>query len=207
MHRQSPVELKASSASKVVGWKIARSKARVVFGVAFIVAMLGVAHLPLVAQSTFGGIVGTVQDNSGAAVTGAEVSVRLVDDNSVRVATSDQAGTYQVLNLKPGRYEVTVVKETFATTRVQEIDLTAREERRVNVRLGLATVQEQVTVSSEAASINTENGTIADSKSFAQVSALPLTTQQTGANLGRLERFQNIGARPSRAFYFVPAAN
>jgi hypothetical protein len=187
MKKHFHVGLKNVCALTKVVWQRVRSKPHGLSFLALLLLMVGIANLRAAAQSTFGGIVGTVQDTSGAAVSSAEVSARRVDDGTVRITTSDQTGTYQLLNLKPGRYEVTVARDSFATTRVQEFDLAAREERRIDVRLNPATVQQQVTVSGEGATIDTENGTIADSKSFDQVSALPSNYRgSTGSPLGAL---------------------
>src|SRR5580693_6879265 len=75
------------------------------------------------AQSTFGTFVGTVQDQSGSVVGGAIITVTNLDDNSVRTATSNSSGQYQLLNVPSGRYSITVVKPGFATTRVNEVTL------------------------------------------------------------------------------------
>ena len=110
MLKQFVVESEFATSYKDTRRNSTLSQAGEVFGTAVLVVLLGAAHVRLAAQSTFGSIVGTVRDSSGAAVGGAEVSTRRVDNNYVRTAISDQAGTYQVLNLKPGRYEVTVAK-------------------------------------------------------------------------------------------------
>jgi hypothetical protein len=187
MKKNFRMDLKNAVVLTNVSLRRVRSKTRGLYFSTLLLLLVGITNLPAAAQSTFGGIVGTVQDTSSAAVGGAEVSARRIDDGNVRTTTSNQTGTYQLLNLKPGRYEVIVVRDSFATTRVQEFELTAREERRIDVRLNPATVQQQVTVSEERGSIDTENGTIADSKSFTQVSALPSNYRgSTGSPLGAL---------------------
>jgi Carboxypeptidase regulatory-like domain len=126
----------------------------------------------LSAQSTFGSIVGLVRDPSGAAVAGITIQVRDIDSNTVRSTTTGGEGLYEVLNLKPGRYEITAAKSGFATAKVPELLLEARQTRRADLKLEIATVAQTVAVS--APLINTENPIIADSKSFELITQLPL---------------------------------
>src|SRR5580658_7640754 len=61
-----------------------------------------------VAQSTFGSIVGTVKDSSGALVAGASVRLTNLGTAAERTVITDQHGDYSFLNLNPGKYQVTV---------------------------------------------------------------------------------------------------
>jgi hypothetical protein len=51
---------------------------------------------------------GAVVDESGAAVPGANVSVRSLDTNVTRTAASDGKGRHTVAALPPGRYRISV---------------------------------------------------------------------------------------------------
>lgn len=73
-------------------------------GAAF-VCLLAV-HAPLAAQATYGSIVGTVSDVSGAVVPGAAVTLTNVGTSERRTGASDASGNYQFVNLIPGRYRV-----------------------------------------------------------------------------------------------------
>src|SRR5580704_16867120 len=57
-------------------------------------------------QSTFGSVVGTVQDSSQALVPRATVTLHSQDDNSNRTTTSGPNGDFHFVNLMPGRYSV-----------------------------------------------------------------------------------------------------
>ncbi len=128
----------------------------------------------LFAQSTFGSIVGLVRDASGAAVTAAAITAREIDANTFRSARSDGEGLYEVLNLKPGRYEITAAKGGFATPSVAEARLEARGTLRVDLKLEVAPLEQAVVVTSRVPLINTENPIIADTKTFEQITQLPL---------------------------------
>src|SRR5215471_6640816 len=71
----------------------------------------------LLAQSAAntGEIVGQILDPSGAAVAGADVTIRNKDTNIARNATTDAAGRYAASYLPLGRYEVTVRASGFET--------------------------------------------------------------------------------------------
>ena len=98
------------------------------------------------AQSTFGSIVGEVRDPSGAVVAAAAINVTEIDANTVRSVSSDKEGLYQILNLKPGRYELTAEKSGFATTKAGDVLLDARQTLRVNLKLEIAPVAQTVVV-------------------------------------------------------------
>ena len=69
------------------------------------------------AQSTFGSsIVGTVRDTSGAAVPGASLTIRRLENNSIRSTVSDDFGAYVALDLIPGTYEIAATKYGFAVS-------------------------------------------------------------------------------------------
>jgi Carboxypeptidase regulatory-like domain len=124
-------------------------------------------------QSTFGSIVGTVVDESGAPVPGVALTVKNLDDNSTRMILADN-GTYQALNLRPGTYQVTAEKAGFSESKSGKITLDSRQELRVDIKLQVAAQSSSVQVEETAATVNTENGTIADTKKFNQVVQLPM---------------------------------
>jgi hypothetical protein len=64
-------------------------------------------------QSTFGTIVGVVQDQTQAVVQGASIQIRNLNDNSIHTTVSAADGTFALLNLKAGRYTVSVEREGF----------------------------------------------------------------------------------------------
>ncbi|OLD21200.1 MAG: hypothetical protein AUJ01_02660 [Acidobacteria bacterium 13_1_40CM_3_65_5] len=59
---------------------------------------------PSRAQSTYGTLVGTVTDDTGAALPGVTVGVANVNTGVPRTIVSDGTGTYQAANLDAGRY-------------------------------------------------------------------------------------------------------
>lgn len=159
-----------------------------------VVAICLLASLrPGVGQSTLGSIVGVVHDKTDAAVPGAIVQIRDLTDNSTRTTTSDQDGTFEFVNLKPSKYEVSVQAEGFADFRVRSAELTARQTLRVDVILNVKSQSETIEVTDTVATINTENGVIGDSKDTAQITGLPLNFRaSTTSPLASLATSANV---------------
>jgi len=98
------------------------------------------------AQSMFGNIVGTVQDQSHASVPQANVKIRNLDDNSVHASLSGDDGSFEVLNLKAGRYTISILKEGFAEYTVGSLQLDSRQTVRVEATLVVASAGTSVQV-------------------------------------------------------------
>ena len=137
------------------------------------------AAYPAAAQSTFGSIVGVVEDPSHAPVPGASVQVRSLDDNKIRSAVSDENGAFEFLNLQPGNYALSVHAEGFADFEVRSAALAARQALRLDASLKLKSTTQTVEVTATAATINTENGEISDFKDNLQMVQLPLNNRAT----------------------------
>ena len=73
------------------------------------VSVLCLAATCIPAQSTYGTLLGTVQDASGGVVPGANVTATELNTNTEKQAITDAHGDYQIPNLLPGQYEVSVL--------------------------------------------------------------------------------------------------
>jgi hypothetical protein len=130
-------------------------------------------------QSTFGSIVGVVHDTTQAVVPGAAVKIRGLEDNSTRSTTSDENGSFEFVNLKPGDYALTAEAQGFAEFQVPSAQLTARQTLRIDVTLGIKSQTQTVEVGDTVAVINTENAVISDSIDNQQITQLPLNNRAT----------------------------
>jgi Carboxypeptidase regulatory-like domain len=127
------------------------------------------------AQSTFGEILGIVKDPNQDPVPQAEVTVQSLDDQSLHTATTGADGTFHFVNLKPGDYTILVKAIGFSNSKVASAHLDARQSLRLDMPLKLASSLQTVEVSGEGGPlINTENGTIGDSKDFKEITNLPV---------------------------------
>src|SRR5213079_1637102 len=74
-----------------------------------------------------GSMVGRVTDPSGGAVPDAKVTVKNVDTGGESYANTDTSGTYSVVNLPPGKYQITTEKAGFQAFRVTGLQLAAQQ--------------------------------------------------------------------------------
>src|SRR5215831_11502783 len=75
------------------------------------------------AQSTFGTILGTVKDNSGAVVPQAAVKATNTDENTTRETTTNGNGDYEFVNTKAGHYKIEVAAQGFQPYAATELNL------------------------------------------------------------------------------------
>jgi len=125
-------------------------------------------------QSTLGSVRGVVRDNSGATVAGARLTLRNLDENTASLTVSSGAGGYEFLNVKPGRFAVTAEKSGFTLAATPEFLLDARRTKEADLTLIVSGSSQNVTVSAQLALVDTEDGTISDSKNFEEITRLPL---------------------------------
>jgi hypothetical protein len=137
-----------------------------------------VALILLCASCAFGqvsaSISGTVTDPSGAAVSGAAVTVRNVNTGVVRDTATDNSGHYQVFSLPVGEYEVHARKEGFTEEVRTGIRLVVGQEATVNLALQVGAVAEHVTVNGDAPVVNLTTTDISGLVGEQQVRDLPL---------------------------------
>ena len=76
---------------------------------------------PLAAQSTFGTILGTVRDASGALVPGAQLTLLNTGTQGARSATTDGSGDYAFRNIDVGAYALTIAAPGFQTQTLPDI--------------------------------------------------------------------------------------
>src|ERR1700731_4166722 len=145
------------------------------------------------AQSTFGSVLGTVQDATQAVVSGATVTLHSNDENIDRTTTSSATGDFQFVNLKPGSYVVISRANGFADTHVAAFPLAPRQIARVGVVMNVVGTQQTVDVSTAATMITTDKGTLDDSKDNTAIEQLPINSRAaTSSPLASLGLLPNV---------------
>ena len=97
------------------------------------------------AQLNNGSIVGTVNDPSGLAVAGAEVTATHVDTGQARQTTTNERGDFTFTTLEPGPYRVTIAANGFKKKELENVILTTGETLPVGVvKLDVGGVSETV---------------------------------------------------------------
>src|SRR5436190_13461148 len=114
----------------------------------WVMAALLMMALPIVAaaQSDSGRVSGTVLDQTGAFVTGANVTVKNQKTGETRTTASNDSGRFVVASLKPSTYTITVQKTGFAAIEYTDMPVTVGQELTLDFAFKSATAQEAVTV-------------------------------------------------------------
>src|SRR2546421_2699319 len=87
-----------------------------------------------------GSVSGRVEDSTGAAVPGATVTVTSLETGAGRTMRSDEAGTYRVLSLPVGRYEVRAEAAGFKAALQTGVNLAVGEQAVVNLKLEVGAI-------------------------------------------------------------------
>src|SRR2546428_4427382 len=144
-------------------------------GVQIVVVLVGALFFTAYAQTTtVGTISGTVRDEKGAVVPRAEVSIQGEGTGTSRTVKSDDNGFYLAPSLPAGRYTISTAPSGFKKTVASAVDLHVGENKVQNLDLQVGQVTETVTVSSDAAPVETRSGEISSLISDKQITELPL---------------------------------
>jgi hypothetical protein len=128
--------------------------------------------LPALAQQT-GEISGTVTDPDGLALPGVSVTATSNVLPTPRVTVSGGVGDFRLQALPPGTYTLSFELSGMTTvTRQAEVGLAT--DTRVDVKLGLASLEESVTVTATATLVEREAATIKSSVGSEQIEQLPV---------------------------------
>jgi Carboxypeptidase regulatory-like domain len=111
----------------------------------FVVACVALLPSAVCAQSAIGGI---VKDVSGAVLPGVnvEASSDVLIEKS-RIVTTDGAGQYKIVDLRPGVYIVTFSLSGFQTVKRQNVELPTDFTATINTEMKVGAIEESVTVS------------------------------------------------------------
>jgi hypothetical protein len=133
-------------------------------------SLLLILALPAAAQ--FGaGIQGTIQDPTGAVITGATVTAHGENGVAHSAKTSNE-GFYRISELAPGSYTISVEAKGFKKTE-GVVQVTAETIAAFNAQLQAGGNKETVTVSGAAPAIDTESGNVSGSLTADQILRLP----------------------------------
>jgi hypothetical protein len=128
----------------------------------------------LFAQSTSGIISGFVQDSTGGAVPGADITIKDVGKGTTYKLTTNESGNYTQSQLTPGDYTVSVGKIGFKNFQQQNVTVSVGQSTRVDARLELGEATQEITVSSAPPALETDRAEVQTRVSSQQVSSLPV---------------------------------
>lgn len=126
------------------------------------------------AQTLYGSIVGNVKDSSGATIPGATVSAINKGTGLTRDVVAGEDGSYSVINLLPGSYDVKVSLQGFREYVKQAVPVTAGTVSRVEIALEVGQLSETVTVASPVQLLQTDKADTHTELKAKEITNLPL---------------------------------
>jgi hypothetical protein len=127
------------------------------------------------AQADRGAIKGTTQDPSKASIPGAKITLRNDATGVTTTSESGPSGQFSFLNIEPGHYTVTTEAPGFSTSVQQHVEVGVGSTIALNVTLKPGQVQQTVTVSSAAATIETQTSDVGTTITPQEIKDLPVT--------------------------------
>ena len=147
--------------------------------------MLTLHSAPAHGQSqTTGQITGTVKDQSGAVIGGAQVTIVSNATGEERKAVTDDTGGYAVALLRPGAYQVSVTANGFQEVHFPGVGVNITETTTINAELTVGLLIESVTVSAAAPFVQANGPQLGRVVNSRAVSELPLATRNVTQILG-----------------------
>ncbi len=140
---------------------------------------------PVIARAQAGGAIGgIVADQSGAALPAATVTITNLSNGYVESLVTGERGNYRAVALQPAPYEIKVEISGFAAM-TRRMVLTVGTDATVDFRLGLATVEESVTVVGESPLVEVNRSQPSSVITNEQIENLP-TLQRNFQSLAQL---------------------
>ena len=125
------------------------------------------------ADVTSATVKGTVTDQQGAAVAGATVTAKNLEQGTTRSDTTNADGEFQLLALRPGLYDISVQAQGFAQFLVKDAQLTVGQIANYGIKMEVAKVTNEVTVTSSAPLIEVERTQQSNTIESKQIESLP----------------------------------
>jgi hypothetical protein len=154
-----------------------------------------------------GDLSGMVRDPKGAVVSNASVTVRDESRAFERATKTDQEGKYQFPLLAPGHYTLTVEAAGFSKLVAKDVGVTVGQKAEFMVELKLATAVTEVTVSGEAAMVETQRSSSTTTIEQQRIDNLPINGRNyinftlTDSQVAR-DTAPSIGAAPTSSLNF-----
>ena len=165
--------------------------------------MMFVTAAPSFAQSASSLITGTVVDSAGGAIPGAAVLVKNESGVSFE-AVSNGEGLFNVPNVPPGAYTVTVSLSGFKTAVINNVRVLPATPAAVKATLEVGQLSETVTVAASSELINTQTATVSSTLNADQLNRMPTPTRNAlnavtflpGINTATTNRESRINGLP-----------
>lgn len=179
----------------------------------------------VIAQVNTATISGVLADSSGAVIPGVKIEVTSASTKVVREGLTDGAGRFEVPQLNPGSYSVSVVVPGFETYTRNGITLEVGQELQLPIKLTPGSTSVEIMVTDAAPQVNASTSLVADvvdqkaienlplnGRDFSQ---LPLTTAgvtasrnvSTSTTMGYGAKIVMAGSRPDVTAWLMDGTN
>jgi Carboxypeptidase regulatory-like domain len=131
------------------------------------------------AQTTTGGITGSVTDPAGAIIPGASLKLTNLDTNDVRRQTSNDTGVYTFSALPPGRYRLELEHPGFKRFVQDGIEVHVQQFITLNPALEVGQATQSVEITGQAALLDAATSSLSHVVENREVTELPLNGRNT----------------------------
>jgi hypothetical protein len=125
-------------------------------------------------QAVYGGILGTVTDQQGAAVAGAKVTVTSVAKGTTEETTTNDDGNYTVSHLIPDAYNIHIEATGFKSYDVRGIQVSADTTSRVDAKMDVGAVSQSIEVTGEIPQLKTDRADVSITFNEKYATQLPI---------------------------------
>ncbi len=139
---------------------------------------------PLYAQFDNGSLVGTIKDNSGAAVPGVQVTLTNTATGINATTTTNSTGDYQFPDVRIGVYDVTASSPGFSKAEADRVTVSVGVRQRIDLGLKVGGTETVVEVTGVEIQLETENSERDQTITNYQSEGLPLVTRNYSDLLG-----------------------
>ncbi|SPE28767.1 conserved exported hypothetical protein [Candidatus Sulfopaludibacter sp. SbA3] len=172
--------------------------------------------IPAFSQLDTATVSGRITDSSGAVIAAAQITVIDAETNFENQSVTNADGLFRVPSLRPGPYRVQIKAQGFKTYIRNGLDLKVGDNLALDVALEVGGVTETVSVTGEAAQLQTETSASGMVAEGAYLQALPLYQRNVKATFylmpnvdiagfgysGNLQGFHIDGLQDSKIGYF-----
>lgn len=166
-------------------------------GFACLTLLLVLAASPSHAQQITGSIVGTVNDQQGAVISGATVKATNPETAFSRTVTANGYGQYRIDYLPIGTYTIEVDANGFKRYVQENVVLMVDQTQTVPVSLSVGTQTQTVTVTDAPPVVDTSSAELGRTIDPAEIIGLPLVNRNAYAQLSLTPGVQANSASPS----------
>ncbi|MGA2262471.1 MAG: carboxypeptidase regulatory-like domain-containing protein [Acidobacteriota bacterium] len=160
------------------------------------------------AQGSSSQLAGTVLDQTGGVIPGADVTVKNDVTGEVYQAVTAENGTFAIPSLPPGTYTATVTVPKFKQAKVTDIKLIAGAVSTIRVTLEVGGINEVITVQANAENLQASSANVTTTMTVNQITKLPLATRNVldflimlpGVNTTTIARSSTINGLPNATF-------